>query len=340
MLGTWAVSGDWQQSVSVFSGIKNLLGDSSKIIYAKGANITDDTVLAKKANVFGLRVETDPRTPAEMIREAVAAAARADVVVAVVGEASEMTGEAASRSDIGIPASQQELLKALAATGKPLVLILMNGRPLTLGWENEHAGAILETWFGGTEAGNAVADVLYGHHNPSGKLTVSFPRNVGQIPVYYNHKNTGRPMDPDNKFSSKYLDVPNDPLYPFGYGLSYTQFTYGAPTLDKKQYRSGEKIRISVTVSNMGDYDGEETVQLYIRDWAASVTQPVKELKGFFKIFLGKGQSKQVEFTLNDEDLKFCNPDLKWIWEPGEFSVFTGTSSAETQEARFTLLAR
>ncbi len=275
-----------------------------------------------------------------MIREALAAAAKADVVVAVVGEASEMTGEAASRSDIDIPASQEELLKALAATGKPLVLVLMNGRPLTLSWENDHAGAILETWFGGTEAGNAIADVLYGRYNPSGKLTASFPRNVGQIAVYYNHKNTGRPMDPDNKFSSKYLDVSNDPLYPFGYGLSYTRFAYGEPISDKKEYRPGEKIHISVTVSNTGEYNGEETVQLYIRDWVASVTEPVKELKGFFKIFLQKGQSRQVSFTLTTEDLKFCNSDLKWVVEPGEFSVYTGTNSAETQEARFTLLAK
>jgi beta-glucosidase len=337
MLGTWAVSGDWQQSVSVMEGIKNVTGGQVNVLYAKGANITDDTVLAAKANVFGVRVEKDPRSPQEMIDEAVAAASKADVVVAVVGEASEMSGEAASRSDISIPESQQILLKALAATGKPLVLVLMNGRPLTLGWESTHATAILEAWFGGTEAGNAVADVLFGNYNPSGKLTATFPRNVGQIPIYYNYKNTGRPMDLANKFSSKYLDVPNSPLYPFGYGLSYTSFAYSDITLDRKTLHAGGKLGVRLTVTNTGNYDGEETVQLYIRDVVASITQPVKELKAFQKIFLKKGESREIRFELTTEDLKFYNSDLRRIYEPGAFQVFVGTNSQDVKQADFTL---
>jgi beta-glucosidase len=340
MLGTWAVSGDWKQSVSVLDGIKSVAGSGLNILYAKGANITDDSVLAAKANVFGVRVEKDPRDPQAMIDEAVATAAKADVVVAVVGEASEMSGEAASRSDIGIPENQRELLKALAQTGKPLVLVLMNGRPLTLGWENEHVTAILETWFAGTEAGNAIADVLFGNYNPSGKLTISFPRNVGQIPIYYNHKNTGRPMDPRNKFTSKYLDVSNDPLYPFGYGLSYTSFGYSDISLDKKTIRPGDKLQVRVTVTNTGNYDGEETVQLYIRDLVASITQPVKELKAFQKVFLKKGESRELNFTLTIEDLKFYDGKLHRVYEPGEFQVFAGTNSRDVKQAGFTLLGR
>jgi beta-glucosidase len=340
MLGTWAVSGDWQKSIPVMEGIKNVAGDSLTILYAKGANITDDPDLATKANVFGMKVEKDPRPPGEMINEALALAAKADVVVAVVGEASEMTGEAASRSDISLPASQAALLQALTNTGKPLVLVLMNGRPLTLPWESTHANAILEAWFGGTEAGNAVADVLFGNYNPSGKLTASFPRNVGQIPVYYNHKNTGRPMDPNNKFSSKYLDTPNDPLYPFGYGLSYTNFQYSELSLDKTSIRPDEKLNIGLTVANTGNYDGEETVQLYIRDLVASITQPVKELKAFQKIFLKKGESRKVQFTLTVDDLKFYDSRLHLIYEPGDFRVFVGTNSQDTKEAGFTLLTK
>jgi len=340
MLGTWAVSGDWRQSVSVMDGIKHVAGSNVNIIYAKGANITDDSALAAKANVFGVKVEKDPRSPQEMIDEAVATASKADVIVAVVGEASEMTGEAASRSDIGIPESQKILLKALAQTGKPLVLVLMNGRPLTLEWEQEHASSILEAWFGGTEAGNAVADVLFGNYNPSGKLTASFPRNVGQIPVYYNHKNTGRPMNPNNKFSSKYLDVPNDPLYPFGFGLSYTSFTYGDIMLDRKTLRPGEKLSVKITVTNSGNYDGEETVQLYIRDLVASITQPVKELKAFQKVSLKKGESRELTFNLTVEDLKFYNSRLRLVYEPGTFQVFAGTNSQHVKQAEFNLVVK
>jgi beta-glucosidase len=235
MLGTWVVAGDWQKSVSVMQGIKNVAGNSVNVIYAKGANITDDSLLKARTNALGVEVETDTRSSQDMINEAVDAANKSDVVVAVVGEAADMTGESSSRSDINIPESQQNLLKALVQTGKPVVIVLFNGRPLTLTWENDHAKAILDTWFGGTEAGNAIADVLFGNYNPSGKITATFPRSVGQIPIYYNYKNTGRPFNNDGaKFKSSYLDISNDPLYPFGYGLSYTTFSYSDVNLVKQ----------------------------------------------------------------------------------------------------------
>jgi beta-glucosidase len=340
MLGTWAVAGDWNKSISVMDGIKNVAGDKVNIIYAKGANLSDDTAFSKRVNVFGPEIETDLRSADAMLQEAVAAANKSDVVVAVVGEAADMTGESSSRSEINIPESQENLLKALAKTGKPLILVLFNGRPLTLPWENDHANAILDVWFGGTEAGNAIADVLFGNYNPSGKLTATFPRNTGQIPLYYNHKNTGRPYDGSGfpKFKSNYLDVSNDPLYPFGFGLSYTVFKYSELSLNKKEIKPGEKLLIKVTVTNTGDYDGEETAQMYIRDLVASVTQPVKELKGFQKVFLKKGESRELVFTLGTSDLMFFNNELKYIYEPGDFEVFVGTSSEEVKKAGFTLL--
>jgi beta-glucosidase len=339
MLGTWSVSGDFQKSVSVMEGLSHLTSGSVNIVYAKGANISDDPQMVKKANVFGPEIETDPRSADELINEAVQAASRADVVVAVVGEAADMTGESSSRSDISLPESQENLLKALAKTGKPLVLVLFNGRPLTLGWEAEHATAILDVWFGGTEAGNAIADVLFGDYNPSGKLSISFPRNVGQIPIYYNHKNTGRPYDggPNSKFRSDYLDVSNEPLFPFGYGLSYTKFQYSDLSLDRKSIHPGNRLHVSVTVTNTGNYDGEETVQYYIQDLVASVTRPVKELIGFRKIYLKKGESQNLVFSLGVDDLRFYNADLKYVYEPGEFKIFVGTSSQQVNEAAFTL---
>ena len=341
MLGTWAVSGDPQLSVPVLEGMKNTGGSGVNIVYAKGANITDDSSLAKKANVFGERVDIGPGTPAQLLNEAITTANSADVIVAVVGEASEMSGEAASRSDISLPQSQRNLLEALAKTGKPLVIVIMSGRPLILTRESELATSVLQVWFQGHEAGNAVADVLFGNYNPAGKLSMSFPRNVGQIPVYYNHKNTGRPQlenQETQKFRSNYLDVSNDPLYPFGYGLSYTNFSYGAISVSKSQIRPSEKITATITVTNSGNYDGEEVVQLYLRDVVASVAQPVKQLKGFQKIFLKKGESRQVHFSIGLEDLKFYNNDLKRIAEPGEFIVMIGTSSNQVKETRFTLL--
>lgn len=340
MLGTWAVSGDAQLSIPVLQGIKNAAGNGVKVLYAKGANITDDTSLAKKVNVFGERATIDSLSPDQLLRQATETANKADVIVAVVGEASEMTGEAASRSDITIPESQRNLLRALAQTGKPLVVVLMSGRPLVLNMENQIATSILQVWFQGHEAGNAIADVLFGNYNPSGKLTMSFPQNVGQIPIYYNHKNTGRPQaegQTAQKFRSNYLDVSNDPLFPFGYGLSYTQFTYNNFQIDKKTMKPTDKLQVKVHLANTGKYDGEETVQLYIRDMYASVTQPVKKLKAFQKVFLKAGEAKDMTFSLSVEDLKFYNSDLKWIYEPGDFKVFVGGNSRDVQEAGFEL---
>src|SRR5687768_1350608 len=339
MLGTWAVSGDPQLSVPVFTGMKNMGGNGVNIIYAKGANITDDTLLAKKVNVFGLRVDIDKRSADEMLNEALETANKSDIIVAVVGEASEMSGEAASRSDITIPESQKKLIRALAKTGKPLVLVIMSGRPLAIPEENELATSILFVWHAGTEARNAIADVLFGNYNPSGKLSATFPRNLGQVPLYYNHRNTGRPSAENSpKFQSNYLDVPNSPLFPFGYGLSYTTFSYSDITLDKKEMRAADKINASVTVTNTGNYDGEEVVQLYIRDIVGSITRPLKELKGFQKILLKKGESRKVNFTIIADDLKFYNYSLQWVAEPGDFEVMIGTNSDRVSKSGFRLV--
>lgn len=341
MLGTWAVSGDNQLSVPVLDGMKSVGGTGVTILYAKGANITDDTALAKKANVFGEKVDLGPGTSEQLVTEAVQTANKADVIVAVVGEASEMSGEAASRSDISLPQSQQRLLEELAKTGKPLVVVLMSGRPLTIEKESGLATSLLQVWFQGHEAGNAIADLLFGNYNPSGKLPMTFPRNVGQIPIYYNYKNTGRPQDnsqPTQKFRSNYLDVANTPLYPFGFGLSYTSFSYSPIQLSNDHVHRNQPITATVTVTNNGNYDGEEVVQLYIRDMVGSVTRPVKELKDFKKIMLRKGESKQVTFSITEEKLKFFNSDLKWLAEPGTFKLFIGTSSDVVQETDFKLV--
>ena len=341
MLGTWSVSGDWNKSITVLEGLKDVAGTGTNIIYAKGANLSDDSDFAKRVNVFGTEIDIDKRTPADMLQEALDAAAKADVVVAVVGEAADMTGESSSRSEIGIPESQETLLKALVKTGKPVVVVLFNGRPMTLVWENDHASAILDAWFGGTEAGHAIADVLFGDYDPSGKLSVSFPRNTGQIPVYYNHKNTGRPYDGTGypKFKSNYLDVSNDPLYPFGFGLSYTSFSYSDLSLSQKSINANQKLSVKLTITNTGNYDGEEIVQLYTRDLVGSIARPVKELKGFQKVILKKGESKEVIFTLGVDDLRFYNNDLKYIYEPGDFKVFVGGNSRDVKEAGFTVSA-
>ena len=334
LIGSWSGAGDYKKAVSLWAALEQKGGG---YLYAKGCNLLEDENLLKRLNAHDGQITRETATPEQLITEAVATAQQADVVVAVLGEAFGMSGEAASRSMIGLPENQLALLKALKATGKPVVLVLMNGRPLTVSWENENIDAILETWFGGTQAGAAIADVLFGAANPSGKLTMSWPRNVGQIPIYYNAKNTGRPLDENQKYTTKYLDVPNTPLYPFGYGLSYTTFTYGDLKLDKKSITAKDKIQVTVTVSNTGNYDGVETVQLYIRDLVGTITRPVKELKGFKKVELKKGESKEVSFTISVEDLKFYNSDLKFVAEPGAFKVFVGGNSQEVKEAGFEL---
>jgi beta-glucosidase len=316
--------------------MKNITGNGVNILYAKGANISDDTLLIKRTNALGPEIEVDKRSPQDMINEAVQIANKADIVVAVCGEAADMTGEASSRSDISLPESQENLLKALVQTGKPVVLVLMSGRPLTINWESEHVNAILETWFPGVEAGNAIADVLFGNYNPGGKLSITFPRNVGQIPIYYNHKNTGRPYNGEDfaKFKSDYLDVSNDPLYPFGYGLSYTNFEYSDLQLNKTELKGNDRLIATVTITNAGKFAGEETVQLYITDPVASVTRAVKELKGFQKITLKPGEMKAVSFTITPDDLKFYNSDLKYDWESGDFIIHIGGNSKDVKSAK------
>ena len=335
LLGSWSAAGDWKQSVSVLEGFKNLDNKGVNILYAKGANLLEDQQLIKLLNTSGGGIESEKRTAAELMDEAITTAGKADVVVAVLGETQGMTGEAACRTDLNIPENQRDLLKALVKTGKPVVLVLMNGRPLTLQWENEHVNAILETWFAGTEAGNAIADVLFGNYNPSGKLTATFPLNVGQIPIYYNHKNTGRPYDGKglDKYKSRYIDAPNDPLYPFGFGLSYTTFKYSDVQLSKKELKGNEELTASVTITNTGKYAGEEVAQLYITDPIASITREVKALKNFKKILLQPGEAKVVSFNITTADLKFYNSELKYDWEPGEFLIRIGTNSSLLQSA-------
>lgn len=337
MLGTWSVSGDYTKSITVRKGMESLLGDGGSISHAKGANISDDPIFAKRVNAFGQEIVIDQRTPEEMIAEAVEIANTSDVVVAVMGEAADMSGEASSMAYIGLQPSQMRLLKALKETGKPIVLVLFNGRPMTLTWEEEHIDAILDVWHPGTEAGNAIADVLFGDVNPSGKLTTSFPVAVGQIPVYHSMLNTGRPYDGGDspKFKSNYLDIPNEPLYPFGYGLSYTQFEYGKPSLSNTKIAKGGKVTLSVTVKNTGNRAGSEIVQMYIRDVVGSISRPLKELKGFEKIMLKPGEEKSVRFVIDESLLQFCNSDLEWVVEPGQFQVFVGPNSRDVQMLSF-----
>lgn len=335
MLGTWVIAGDPKKSVSVIDGIKKVAGSGVNILYARGSNFTDDSLLNQRAWFFGMKQERDNRPAQQMIDEAVETANKADVIVAAVGESANMTGESASRSDINIPETQKELLKALFKTGKPIVLVLFNGRPLTLTWEDQHANAILDVWAPGTEAGNAIADVLFGNYNPSGKITATFPKNVGQVPIYYSHKNTGRPFDDKGpaKFKSDYIDVSNAPLYPFGYGLSYTTFKYGDVKLSKTSLKGNETLKATVTVSNTGNIDGEEVVQLYISDPVASISRSVKELKHFKKVSLKAGEQKEVSFDITTNDLKFYNTNLKYDWESGEFIVQIGTNSSDVHSA-------
>jgi beta-glucosidase len=334
MLGTWVIAGEWEKSVSVMEGIKNVVGNNVAVNYAKGANITEDAEFIKRLNFGPGMVSVDPKPADQLLQEAVDVAKKSDVIVAVVGESQSMSGESSSRSDIDIPESQKNMLKELSKLGKPMVIVLFNGRPLTLTWEDKNASAILDVWAPGSEAGNAIADVLFGDYNPAGKLTATFPRSVGQIPIYYNHKNTGRPYSSGpTKFKSNYLDISNDPLYPFGYGLSYTTFNYSDVSLSKTKLKGNETLTASVTLTNTGKYAGEEVVQLYISDPVASISRSVKELKNYQKVNLQPGESKKISFAITPEQLKFYNTQLKYDWEPGEFVVQIGTSSANTHNA-------
>lgn len=336
MPGTWSVAARHKDAVSLLSGLKQTMGDKVNFVYAKGSNFEYSAELEERSTMFGKNSYRDNRPVAEIIKEAVEVAKKADVIVAALGEASEMSGECSSRSDIGIPQSQKDLLVELKKTGKPIVLVLFTGRPLVLNQEKEIADAILNVWFPGSEAGYAISDVLFGKVNPSGKLPMSFPRSVGQIPVYYNHKNTGRPESEEDtfeKFKSVYLDVPNSPLYPFGYGLSYTTFSYSNVSLSSTKLHGDQTLKASVNLTNTGKYDGAEIVQLYIRDLVGSITRPIKELKGFQKIMLKAGESKTVTFLITPGDLKFYNSDLKYDWESGEFEIKIGGNSKDLNTA-------
>lgn len=318
MLGSWCARGDGKDAIGILQGIKQAVGKGVRIRYAKGCEI-----------------EGDDRSG---FSEAVQVAENSDVVIVCVGENRFMSGEAASRTRLTLPGVQRELLKAIKETGKPIVLLLSNGRPLVLDWEKENIGTIVECWQLGSEAGNAIADVLFGKYNPSGKLTMSFPYNEGQIPVYYNAKSTGRPYVPNVRYVTRYLDCPNVPLYSFGYGLSYTRFEYGELKLDKDTMFPGEKLRIDVSVANVGNYDGEETVQLYIRDVCSKITRPEKELKGFKKVFLKKGERTDISFELSLSDLEYVLADGSRESDPGLFEVFVGGNPDEVKKAEFILV--
>lgn len=341
MLGMWSVAGDWQKAVTVLEGLRSV-APHAHIEYAPGANITSDAMLARKLNVWAEGVEIDPRGNDAMLAEAREAAEKSDIIVAILGEAQDMSGEAASRTDITIPPEQRLLLQEMKKTGKPVVLVIFSGRPLALEWEAAQADAILFAWCGGTEGGNGIADVLFGDVNPAGKLVASFPRSVGQIPVYYAHKRTGRPYtgafeeggDAATKFKTRYLDMPNEPLYPFGYGLSYTTFDYSDITLDRTELKGDTTLSATVTVTNTGTHAGAEVVQLYISDPVASVARAVKDLKGFEKIFLKPGEHRDVTFRITTDQLKFFDSALQHVWEAGEFIIHIGSSSAAHKSAR------
>jgi len=321
MLGSWSAAGQWEKCVTLLEGINNKVNGKVRILSAKGCNINDK-------NTGG-------------IDDAISVARRADFIILALGESREMSGEAASRTNISLPGVQMDLAGAIIKTGKPVAVVLFNGRPLAIEKLNELAPAILEAWFGGTQTGNGVADVLFGDINPSGKLTMTFPRNEGQIPVFYNTKNTGRPINPDNpyeKYRSNYLDSPNDPLYPFGFGLSYTNFSYSGITLNKNEFQKNEQITATVEITNTGDRDGEETVQLYIHDLVGEVTRPVKELKGFKKVMIEKGRSVRVTFTISAADLSYYHKDLSYTFDTGEFKLFIGTNSSNCVSASFVIL--
>ncbi|MCW3167121.1 beta-glucosidase BglX [Chryseobacterium sp. 09-1422] len=318
--GFWSVAfkDDDQRIVTQFDGIKNQLDKNSTLLYAKGANVDDQD--------------------RSMFAEALETAKKADVVIMTLGEGHAMSGEAKSRSNLHFSGVQEDLLKEIAKTGKPIVLMINAGRPLVFDWAADNIPTIVYTWWLGTEAGNSIADVLFGTVNPGGKLPMTFPRTVGQVPIYYNHYNTGRPAknNTDRNYVSAYIDLDNDPKFPFGYGLSYTQFKYTDMKLSSASLKGNQILNINVAVTNTGNYDGEEVVQLYIRDLVGKVVRPVKELKGFQKVFIKKGESKTVNFTLTSENLKFYDDTLNYDWEAGEFDIMVGTDSQNVHTKRIT----
>lgn len=347
MPGCWSLTGKADQSVSLFQGIKAAIGNNGTVTYARGSDLVADSLLETKLNgmmgfvIPGMKVKkVHDRKPEDLLKEALDLAKNSDAIIAALGENANMNGEGASRSIPDIPEPQKDLLKALVATGKPVVLVVFTGRPLILTWEEENVPAILNAWFPGSEAGTSIAGILFGDVNPSGKLTTSFPRNAGQMPVYYNHKNTGRPhgdFEPYSRFRSNYIDVINAPLYPFGYGLSYTKFDYSDVKLSTTEMKMDGKVTAKVTVTNSGPRDGKEIIQLYIHDVFSTSTRPVKELKAFRKIFLKSGESKEVAFDLTAEDLKYYNHNLEYVCEPGDFEIMIGPNSRDVKTVMLTV---
>ena len=333
-LGSWRAAGVRGSAVSMYEGITAAMGSNTIINYAKGC----DLVVGPNDFQEELQIEQDDRSG---FAGAIKAAKSSDLVIMVLGEPAYMSGEGRSRADIGLPGLQFELLQEVYKANENIVLVLMNGRPLTIPWEAEHSPAILETWHLGSEAGNAIADVLLGKYNPSGKLPISFPKTVGQIPVYYNHKNTGRPATaPGKVFYSHYTDIDNDPLYPFGFGLSYSTFQYSNLSVSNDKLLTGDTLTISIDVDNTSSLEGEEVVQLYIQDVTGSITRPVKELKGFNKVFFRGGEQKTIRFKITEQELAFYKKDFTYGAEPGMFKIYVGTNSKETLEAEFELVER
>lgn len=338
MVGCWS-TGDTPELYSTLKeAMERAVGDKAQVLFAQGCNIYADEATQNGAT-FGRPI---PRVDdAQAKAEALRVAAKADVIVCAMGEMAEMSGESSSRADISLPCVQMSLLKALVATGKPVVLLNFSGRPTVMSWEAENVPAILNVWFGGSETGDAICDVLFGDKSPSGHLTMTMPKALGQIPIYYNHLNTGRPVPEGvkeyRKYQSNYIDVRNDPLYPFGYGLSYTTFEYGKPRLSATTMNANGTLTLTVNVKNTGKYDADEVVQLYIRDVAASISRPVKELKGFERISLKAGESRDVNFTIDVDMLKFYNSDLQFVAEPGDFEVMVGGNSRDVQSLKFSL---
>ncbi|MGC7404306.1 beta-glucosidase BglX [Pandoraea pneumonica] len=342
IMGSWSAAGKADQAVTLLQGVRDALGANAQVTYARGANITDDKRVVDYLNFLDWdnpEVVQDKRTPQQMIDEAVQVARGADTLIVAVGESRGMSHEASSRTSLSLPGSQLALLQALKATGKPLVVVLMNGRPLDLNWPKANADAMLETWYTGTEGGHAIADVLFGDYNPSGKLPISFPRSIGQIPTYYNQLRIGRPFTPGKpaNYTSQYFEEDSGPLYAFGYGLSYTTFDVSTVKLSAKTLAPGNKLDASVTVRNTGKRAGETVVQLYLQDVAASVVRPVKELKGFQKVTLKPGESRTVHFAIDESLLKFYNAKLQYAAEPGDFNVQIGLDSQNVKQATFVL---
>ena len=338
MVGCWSTADTPELYSTLKEAMERAVGDKAQVVFAQGCNIYADENIQKGAT-FGRPIDRVDDDKAK--EEALRVAADADIIVCAMGEMAEMSGESSSRTDISLPRVQMELLKDLVATGKPVVMLNFAGRPTVMAWEAEHVNAIRNVWFGGSEAGDAICDVLFGDKNPSGHLTMTMPKALGQIPIYYNHLNTGRPVPEGvteyRKYQSNYIDVRNDPLYPFGYGMSYTTFEYGKPRLSATTMKADGSITLTVNVRNSGNRDGDEVVQLYIHDMVATIARPVKELKGFERISLKAGESRDVTFTINADMLKFYNSNLQYVAEPGDFEVMVGGNSRDVQKIRFTL---